>query len=190
VPQLEGGYTPEIWTYDYPDQSSVLPFGGDDITYAKGLGWLYEGCETVQDWGCGPAFGRRFRPHGKHYIGVDGSPSSAGLADVVCELTAWHPDPKPDGIFMRHVLEHNERNWAGILRNALESFTRRMVLVTFTPFTAGETHRIRPPGDPYCDLAFNYKELTTKLDGYRWRVEALPTDTQYGGETIFYIEQP
>lgn len=189
MPRLEGGYTPEIWAYDYPEGADVRPFG-DETTYRTGLGWLYGQCDDVQDWGCGPAYGRRFCPPGKSYLGVDGSSSSAGLADVVCELTAWHPDPKPGGIFMRHVLEHNEFNWQDILRNALESFDRRFCLVVFTPFTALATHRIRPPGDPYCDLAFNYGDLTSRLDGHRWRLEALPTDTQYGSETIFYIERP
>lgn len=187
MPRLEGGYTPEIWTYQYPDPAAVRPFG-DDTTYRMGLGWLYEGCEYVQDWGCGPAYGRRFCPPDRFYTGVDGSPDSAPLSDVVCELTAWDPKPKPQGIFMRHVLEHNEFNWDRILDHALQSFTQRLCLVVFTPFTNGATSRLRPPGDPYCDLALNYFELTGHLGDFRWRAEALPTDTQYRSETLFYVE--
>jgi hypothetical protein len=189
VPQLEGGYTPEIWTYDYPEGADVRPFG-DDTTYRMGLGWLYEDCDDVQDWGCGPAYGRRLCPPGKSYLGVDGSPTSAGLADVVCELTAWHPDPKPQGVFMRHVLEHNEFNWEEILDHALGTFQRRLALVVFTPFTSGPTKRLRPPGDPYTDLALNYGDLTGHLSRFEWRTEALPTGTQYGSETVFYVRHP
>lgn len=189
---LPGGYTPGIWEYNYPSPAVVTSFG-DETTYVRGLGWLYEECQDVQDWGAGPAYGRRFCPQGKSYLAVDGSPTSAGYSDVVCELTAWQPDPLPEGIFMRHVLEHNEHNWKDILAHALESFTKRFSLVVFTPFTSGETHRLRPVGDLYCDLAFNYGELVTQfgLTGqYRWHTEALPTDTQYGSEVLFYIRKP
>lgn len=187
MPTLEGGYTPEIWTYQYPGPEHVLPFG-DDVTYRMGLGWLYEECRDVQDWGCGPAYGRRLCPPGSRYFGVDGSPGSAGLADAVCELTAWRPDPRPQGIFMRHVLEHNEFGWQDVLAHALGSFTRRFCLVVFTPFSVGETRRLRPPGDPYCDLSFNYGELTGKLEGFRWTARALPTATQYGSEVLFCVQ--
>jgi hypothetical protein len=186
---VPSGYMPEIWRYDYPDDADVQPFG-DDTTYRKGLGWLYEECDTVQDWGAGPAYGCRFCPTGKAYLAVDGSPSSRGLADEVCELTAYKPFRLPDGIFMRHVLEHNEFGWRELLAHALESFSKRFCLVIFTPFSQGETHRLRPPGDPYCDLSFNFGELTACLDGFRWRAEALETGTQYGSETLFYVRPP
>jgi hypothetical protein len=187
MPQLEGGYTPEIWQYRYQEGQDVFPFG-DDVTYRMGLGWLYEECRDVQDWGCGPAYGRRFCPPGSRYLGVDGSPESAGLADVVCELTAWKPDPRPQGVFMRHVLEHNEFGWKDVLAHALESFTRRFCLVVFTPFTPGGTCRLRPPGDPYCDLAFNFEELTGQMEEFRWRAQAVPSRTQYESEVLFYVQ--
>ena len=65
--------------------------------------------------------------------------------DATAALTATRPRPAlpgldladyistPDGIFMHHVLEHDLR-WRIILRNALTSFRRRMVLVVHTPF--------------------------------------------------------
>jgi hypothetical protein len=187
VPQLEGGYTPEIWEYRLRDGQDAQPFG-DETTYRMGFKWLYGGCDDVQDWGCGPAWGRRLCPPGKLYLGVDGSPTSEFLGDVVCELTAWHPAPLPQGIFMRHVLEHNEFNWEQILDHALHSFTRRFCFVVFTPFTSGPTTRLRPPGDPYTDLALNYTGLTEHLKLFRWHAEALPTRTQYGSETVFYVE--
>ena len=183
---LPGGYTPDLWEYRYRDPSDLRPFG-DETTYKMGLGWLFEGCQTVQDWGAGVAYGRRFRPVGKDYFAVDGSPTSEPFVDAVCELTAWKPDPKPDGIFMRHILEHNPFNWKDILAHALESFTRRYCLVVFTPFSTGETHALRPPGDLYTDLSFSFPELASQLDGFSWHTEALPTETQYGSEVLFYV---
>lgn len=186
---LPGGYTPGLWAYDTRDKDNLRPFG-DETTYRMGLGWLYDKCQTVQDWGAGVAYGRRFCPPGKSYLAIDGSPTSASFVDVLSELTAWRPDPLPDGIFMRHILEHNRNNWADILDHALESFTLRFCLVIFTPFTSGETAPLRPPGDLYTDLAFNYTDLTDRLEGYRWNVVALPTETQYGSETLFFIQRP
>jgi hypothetical protein len=189
VATLPGGYTPELWGYEDRDPADVHPFG-DETTYVMGLGWLYRECETVQDWGAGPAYGRRFCPEGKSYFAVDGSPTSEPFVDLVCELSAWRPDPKPDGIFMRHILEHNNTGWKDLLAHALDSCTKRFCLVIFTPFTGAATRPMRPAGDRYWDLTFNFAELTQQFGDRRWRTEALPTGTQYGSETLFYIEQP
>jgi hypothetical protein len=182
-----GGYTPEIWGHKFPSRDEVQPFG-DDVTYERGLGWLYEGCRDVQDWGAGPAYGRRFCPPGKGYLAVDGSAKNAEYSDVIADLTEWEPDPLPDGIFMRHVLEHNEFGWRELLRHALRSFSIRFCLVVFTPFSDGGTRRLRGIGDPYCDLSFSFAELTGQMAGYNWRSEVLPTATQYGSEALFYVK--
>jgi hypothetical protein len=184
-----GGYTAEIWGHRFPSRDEVQPFG-DDTTYRMGLGWLYEACGDVEDWGAGPAYGRRFCPPGKGYLAVDGSEKNAGYSDVICELGEWEPEVLPDGIFMRHVLEHNEFGWQALLGHALRSFSVRLCLVTFTPFSDGATRRLRGEGDLYTDLSFSFSELAGCLAGYRWRAEVLPTGTQYGSEALFYVQPP
>lgn len=103
---------------------------GVEDSYKIGMDWLNP-CREVEDWGCGPAYARKFRKGS--YIGVDGTP---GYCDKVSDLREYRSDV--DGIFMRHVLEHNH-DWRKILDNALESFRERMSLIFFSPW-AEETH--------------------------------------------------
>lgn len=155
---------------------------GDTTTYKLGAEFL-KNCTTVEDWGCGTAFFSTVLDSEVKYIGVDGSQS---------KFNSLHTDlvkytSSVDGIFMRHVLEHNH-NWEPILKNALASFKSRMVLVLFTP-TSDSTHVIANNANGVPDIAFNLADIETHLKPFRYRMEVVKTDTQYGIETIFYIER-
>ena len=115
--------------------------------------------------------------------GVDGSPAAAPYADEICDLRDYHSTV--DGIFMRHILEHNW-DWNVILANVMNSFTKRFVLVLFTPFSEN-THALQPLG--LIDLSFEQEDITCFFVGCEWRVETLHTDTQYGIEHVFYVER-
>lgn len=180
-------YRPQIWEYQDRDPADLQPFG-DETTYKVGLGWLFEECDYVEDWGAGVAYGRRFCPEGKTYFAVDGSPTSEPYVDKVSHLLAHQPDRLVEGIYMRHILEHNPEEWKRILDKALITFTKRFCLVMFTPFAVGERRQLRPHGDPYYDVSFTIDDIRDCLDGYRWYLNAMPTNTQYGGETIFFVE--
>ena len=82
----------------------------------------------IEDWGCGLGGFRAFVPAGK-YRGIDGSHSP--FADEVVDLTTYTSEA--EGVFIRHVLGHDHA-WEAILRNAVASFRRKLVLVLFTPF--------------------------------------------------------
>jgi hypothetical protein len=197
---MESSYIHELWTYRYADGEDVRPFG-DTFSYEMGLGWLWEACGSVEDWGAGPAYGRRYTPEGRRYLAVDGSPEAAPYVDVAANLRDWPPDVPvsqaqfavpPHGVFMRHVLEHNY-DWRVILERALDRFDRRMVLVMFTPFAEGPTHQLRPSDDDYRDLSFNFDELTEPIRARSDLIFSHQTYTgrpiQYGQETIFRIER-
>src|SRR5271166_500073 len=80
---------------------------------------------SIEDWGCGYA---QFKDvHEGPYRGVDGT---KGWADVVADLRVH--TTRCEGLLLRHVLEHNP-DWRVLLANAVQSFTKRMVLVVFTP---------------------------------------------------------
>jgi len=98
---------------------------GVEESYKVGMDWLSP-CSSVEDWGCGPAYSKKYRKGA--YFGVDGT---TGYCDLVADLREYRSE-KP-GIFMRHVLEHNHE-WRRILENALASFTERMALIFFTPW--------------------------------------------------------
>jgi hypothetical protein len=166
------------------------PFA-DTETYRLGADFL-AGCPTVEDWGCGKGWFRRVldatcfeRLLTSEYRGVDGSASP--FADIVVDLTRYMSEV--DGIFMRHVLEHNYE-WRTILANAVASFRRRMVLVLFTPL-AEETHEITFAADPGVpDIAFAEKDLVALFGDARWSRTDLATASQYGTETVFFLDRP
>lgn len=168
------------WTHRTYGDGTQPMFGTE--TYEKPLNWLLETCDTIEDWGCGMCWGRQYVPEGR-YKGVDGSPAAEEFADVICDLRDYKS--KVDGVFMRHILEHNW-DWPIVLRNAMDSFEKRFVLILFTPFTL-RTRAIQPFG--LIDMAFAKEDITAFFEGCEYRLESLETNTQYGVEHIFYIER-
>jgi hypothetical protein len=174
------------WDSHYANVDSPAPYGRSG-SYVAGAVAL-AGCATVEDWGCGLGWFKQFLPRRVTYVGVDGSASK--FADVVDDLATR--DTTVDGIFMRHVLEHNY-DWQLLLDNALCSFTERMVLVTFTPWTEQTPHEELRFEDDYGvpTLALNYDLLMNHLVGFEVeQVDIESPQTFYGRETIFTIDWP
>lgn len=158
------------------------PFGLTE-TYALAAAWVTP-CEWVADWGCGKGWMRRHIEPGR-YHGVDGSRSP--FADEIADLADYHQEAP--GIVLRHVLEHDYR-WEMILANACACFMQRLVLVVFTPLV-GSTREIAFAPDPGVpDIAFSLADIGRHLDPFEWWHETLTTASQYGTETIFYVERP
>jgi SAM-dependent methyltransferase len=156
-------------------------FAYDEVTsYRKGIEFL-DGHGRIEDWGCGTAFARRF-VRISEYLGIDGSPSE--FVDVVADLQVYRSTA--DCIYMRHVLEHNW-GWRAILANAMASFGNRMVLVVFTPFGESEMKLLDTGGVP--DLALHKEELVSFFQGCLVSEETLVSQTQYGSETLFYLQK-
>ncbi|HVO10128.1 MAG TPA: galactosyltransferase-related protein [Vicinamibacteria bacterium] len=156
---------------------------GDPTTYLRGAAFL-QGL-AVEDWGCGPGWFRGCVDG--PFRGVDGSRTPAVDAVVdLCEYTSCTP-----GLFMRHVLEHNQ-DWQRILRNAVSSFTGRMVLVIFTPFaphTRVLCNREYRPGLFIPEISFARRDLLREIEPFLVGEESLRTETQYGIEHVFYLER-
>lgn len=168
------------------EHARPFPYG-DDTTYRLAARYLQE-CERVEDWGCGPGWFKQFLAPGQ-VVGVDGSPSPA--VDKVRDLVYYTSET--EGLLLRHVLEHNEL-WRQILNNAMRSFTRRMVLVLFTPMaTLGEgTRQIAwNPGYGVPDIAFTPWAISDFFPARTvvYRYQDLSTETQYGVERIYYVER-
>jgi len=77
------------------------------------------------------------------------------------------------GVFMRHVLEHNDE-WARILDNAVASFTERMALILFTPERAATEEIAFRPDIGVPDIAFRLADITDRF----------PPDVTYTGHRI------
>lgn len=154
----------------------------DTVTYKLGADFLAD-CKTVEDWGSGKGWFSTFIEAGR-YRGIDGSESK--FADEVVDLATY--TSSTEGLFMRHVLEHSYR-WEQILNNAIASFSKRMVLVIFTPF-AEETQVIALNSEPEVpDISFRREDITNCFKDCDWSSEDLFTPTQYSTESIFFISK-
>jgi hypothetical protein len=156
---------------------------GDTRTYEMAAEFLAD-CETVEDWGCGKGWMSTLIGPDR-YVGIDGT--ATPFCSIVADLREY--TSRTPGLFMRHVLEHNY-DWANILENAVASFEHKMVLVTFTPFSSGETHEIAyTPGVEVPDMSFRLEDLTDRFVNCEWTSETIESATQYGTETIFYLRR-
>lgn len=169
------------WNRWYADLEEPQSYGSTE-TYQIGADFLAD-CDTVEDWGCGKGFMRTLIDPVR-YRGIDGSQTP--FADEVADLVGYRSSV--DGVFMRHVLEHDWR-WAQILSNAVESAQRKLVLVLFTPI-ADTTHEISWNDDPGVpDISFSIDDLEAHiLDKFDLEYRQLKTATQYGEETVLLCE--
>ena len=171
--------------YKTGQRNPNVSYGPPD-TYKMAAAWL-KGL-SIEDWGCGYAQFKEFHEGGR-YIGVDGT---AGWADRVADLRHYQPISKPEGILLRHVLEHNPE-WRAILANAVSSFTKRMVLVVFTP-DSGTPGKDKPLAHVDAvnvdDLALPHAEIESFFSGCKvLDKKHVPTETGYSGETVWLIER-
>lgn len=162
---------------------------GDTITYKLGYEFL-KTCNTIEDWGCGVGGFKRLFVNGdlNKYTGIDGS--NTPLSDIKADLLDYQSSV--DGIFMRHILEHNYK-WEKILENACNSFKSKMCLILFTPFT-NETKEIAhnlQHGVDVPDISFNKNDLLLIFEKYNINCEviSLETNTGYHIEHIFYLNK-
>jgi hypothetical protein len=110
--------------WDYSEVTEPFPYDGT-ASYNVAGGWV-SGHGTVEDWGCGVGWMRRFVDG--PYIGVDGAWSR--FAEVQADLREYRSSV--DCVVMRHVLEHNS-DWRTIAANFAGSWTKRAALVLFIP---------------------------------------------------------
>jgi tetratricopeptide (TPR) repeat protein len=175
-----------VWDPIYENYEGSHKAYCDELTMKKGAVFLSDPeIEVVEDWGCGYGGFKNFIAQHQTYIGIDGS--NTPFADKIVDLEEY--TSKVDAIFMRHVLEHNH-NWERILRNAIASFEKKMVLILFTPF-AEITHVIdqhRIVDTIVHDIAFSKEDITSHFSAMNWSSEEnLQTNTQYKVEHIFYL---
>lgn len=170
---------PDIW--DYSRQKKQFPYG-TTTAYELGAKFLDGYCDVVEDWGCGTAWARQFY-HISRYIGIDGAVSRWN--DIVTDLHCY--TSKVDGIFMRSVLEHNN-DWPLILTNALNSFTKRMVIILFTDLSEENDRVVQSHGN-IPDINLSKEKFYAMINPYLIEELTIKSDTLYGQEHIFYLSK-
>jgi len=179
-----------LWDGLYQGPAPPFIQQDNDLTYQLAAEWLDHLSWRVEDWGGGRGRAGKFFHHALYRV-VDGSVTDDALYPILA-LPVMRADLQDyrstvEGILLRHVLEHNH-NWRQILANAVASFTRRMVIVIFTPF-AKTTTQIATNWADIPDLSFNKDELLISLRRWLVKEESVVTDTQYKEETVFYFQK-
>jgi len=161
---------------------------GDDTSYQILADWVAD-CDLVEDWGCGKGYMRNFIAADR-YIGIDGTASP--FVDVIADLADLADDPNPDGqpegVVMRHVIEH-DLGWERILTNVSQAFLRRCAIAVFTPMAAETTVIAFNSEIGIPDISFNPADITRPFAGCTIATRRIESKTQYGEETIFLIER-
>lgn len=172
------------WNQWYSNLNNMEAYG-DTSSYRLGADFLSD-CSEIEDWGCGKGWFRTVIPSTSKYVGLDGSHNK--FVDKHVDLESYRSSV--EGIFMRHVLEHNY-GWENVLSNAVQSFSKKMVLVLFTPWSNGETKQIGftdSVGVP--DLSFAKTDIEKHLEKLNFEyIELVSPETFYGIEYVYLIKK-
>jgi hypothetical protein len=154
---------------------------GDPTTYLIAASFFAD-VEEVEDWGCG-AGGFRYFCLSSRYVGLDGSRTP--FADKIVDLCKYRSIAQ--GIVLRHVLEHNY-DWQSILSGAVQSFSKKLCLILFTPFSEQTKDISSNRIIDVPDLSFRRDDIERHFDGLTWRLLAnLKTNSQYAQEHVYLV---
>lgn len=173
--------------WDYSGVSEMCFSDDSETSYKKSAEFLGD---TVEDWGCGTGWSKRYF---KNYTGVDGS---LGYVTKTVDLVNYTSDV--DNILMRQVLETNTE-WRAILENVKKSFRKKFCLVIMTPFVeetkANATYPITKSDGTVLEdkrvseMFFNKQDILDYFKDCKVSEEVVPTDIGYGSEWILYVEK-
>lgn len=158
------------------------PVYGERETYRCAADWL-EPCRVVADWGGAQGHLAEYLAPSCGYLRVDGTlQSRPGTCQILADLANFHE--RTEGIALRHVLDMTEE-WLAVLRNALRAFTRRLVVVTFTPDVPVTQLVKRKSGWPLWH--FNPDDLRAEMGPLLVREQVVQTSHP---ERVYYLERP
>lgn len=165
------------WNYDGLGRVTY----GSTETYKRAAEWLDGHGSVIEDWGCGCAAFKEYVNKSK-YIGIEGSKNA--YADK-CDVNLIEYTSSCDCILLRHVICHNVQ-WEKILKNAIQSFKKRMVLITFMPMASKTEIAFVNTDKRYAgvpDFRFRAGDLVKHFVDYLVKVGSV------GNETLFYLEK-
>ena len=178
------------WNTIYDARPYNWPYG-PQISYLLALDFL-SNCHPIQDWGCGANWFKTLAADKYPDLKITGVDGSGKQCDLLADLVTFQPEAKPEGILLRHVLEHNNE-WELIFRNALSCTTKKLMLILFTPFsetvTKAEPDYIFDNGDTCPNLSFPQQTLLQIMReyGFEAAVQTIKSkDLPHNLENLFY----
>jgi len=179
-----------LWNDFYKEDTTVQMYHDHSTAKVAGGFLNVPNITTIQDWGCGFGGFKKYIGDHQTYVGIDGSTTES--ATEIVDLEKY--TSSVDGIHMRGVLAHN-LGWLNILKNALLSFQKRMVLTLFTPYQNETTvlqryANFNNTGKEVVDIGFLRDDIVKNFSDLSWHaIENIKTDTQYGIEHMFFLEK-
>jgi len=164
----------ENWVTPHPWSLVDKRRYGDVDSYRMAAAWL-RFCKTVADWGGGGGFFRTHLQLGTQYVNIDGTQQEG--VDIVADLSKYRGES--EGILLRHVVDNTPEPWA-VLENVLASFTKRLVIVTYTPHAPESAVVAYQHGWPVWHL--NHDDLVAALGSSFVRSQT----TYRGSERLYY----
>lgn len=172
------------WDYSVVDE--VCYSDEKQESYKKSAEFLGD---TVEDWGCGTGWAKRYFTN---YKGIDGSPGK--YVDEVADLVYYTSNC--DNILMREALEYNIE-WENILDNVKKSFKKKFCLIISTPFIE-ETQITLTKDIEIADKTVEINEFSFKKQDildffpekeYKVSEETIVTNHYYNQDWILYVER-
>jgi len=176
--------------WDYSGVDSVCYSDNEQESYKKSAEFLGD---TVEDWGGGTGWAKRYF---KNYKNIDGSLHPN--VDEVIDLVKY--TSKVENILLRQVLSLNE-DWEKIIDNAKRSFSKKLCIVVFTPFSEGETKigEVEPAKDcndglrgfDHILIFFKKQDILDCFPASEFKVseEVVETQQGYKRDWILYVER-
>lgn len=175
--------------WDYTGISDVAYSDSEYASYKKAAEFLGD---TVEDWGGGTGWARRYF---ENYRNVDFS--SHPNVDEVADLKEYTSDV--ENILIRQVIDA-EPQWQQILENAKKSFSKKLCLIIGTPFVRKTRLGPRDPvfladgtetGDYYQEMYFKKQDILDMFpqDQYKLSEEIVKTKQYYHRDWILYVEK-
>lgn len=158
----------------------------DTATYEMGADFLKD-CNEVEDWGCGKGWFATVALK-LNVVGVDGS--NTPFADKIVDLEDY--TTSVEGIFMRHVAEHNFE-WEKVLENLTDSFTKRACVIFYTPMNNKSDEALvvtmSPGWDNIPELSIPTSVWERMLDkkNIKYEIKVVDSTSFYGVETVYYL---
>lgn len=157
--------------------------------------------KNIQDFGCGACAAAKYVRSNIEYIGIDGSDINLDSFYKISKQDLTNYLTVVDSILCKHVLEHNSA-WPKILSNLCQSFTKKAVIVIFTPFSDKDedeiiksnyasfndkNERIEVP-----DIRISKKKFLDILNSFKdikYTIETTDSNSLYKKDTFVYLEK-